>query len=173
MTRTPDFGPGGYLPERAAKRARKIVLREQMGMGWPLAAAFAALVVAAAGIWYVVWASRPPAPPFTPVTTIEQVPAGGAEAFEGPAGRPPVLVLRAGGPVRAFADADGVRWCAQSRRLETGGAVWTPDGRLVGGVGDSLQPLRSTVFDGTVYVDAVTVLPRPAPDPRDETPACG
>nr|MBA2530088.1 adenosylcobinamide-GDP ribazoletransferase [Euzebyales bacterium] len=63
----PDYGPRGYLPERAAKRARKIVLREQMGPAWPLAAVAAALLVGATGLWYLVTAGRPPGPPYTPL----------------------------------------------------------------------------------------------------------
>ncbi|MTV26636.1 hypothetical protein FTX61_14610 [Nitriliruptoraceae bacterium ZYF776] len=31
---TPEFGPSGYLPERASKRARKIVLRAPLGLQW-------------------------------------------------------------------------------------------------------------------------------------------
>ncbi|MBA3621541.1 MAG: hypothetical protein H0W51_04380, partial [Euzebyales bacterium] len=58
-------------------------------------------------------------------------------------------------------------------RLEApDGRVWTADGRLVGGDGESLTPLRSTVFEGTLYVDRDTPLPSPAPDDRGVVPGC-
>ena len=33
----PEFGPRGYLPPRASKRARKIVLRAPMSLAWVIA----------------------------------------------------------------------------------------------------------------------------------------
>ncbi|HUG87123.1 MAG TPA: hypothetical protein VMM13_21320, partial [Euzebya sp.] len=49
----PEFGPGGYLPARAAQRARKIVLREQMGLHWAVAAVVAGLLILAITIPFV------------------------------------------------------------------------------------------------------------------------
>ena len=179
----PDFGPGGYLPPKAAKRARKIVLREQMGFGWPLAAVAAAVLVAVAGGAYLYTSSRGPAEPFRALQPLTEVPAGGAATLPvAGAGDPGVrvLVVRAGGSVRAFLpEPDEVSWCAASQRLETTDgdtprpAAWTADGRLVYGERMSLQPLRSTVYDGIVYVDLETQLPPPAPGPPESPPECG
>lgn len=171
--RDPDFGPRGYLPPRAAKRARKIVLREQMGLGWPLAAVAAALLVAVVGALFLLRSGPPPAP-FVPAGPLDAVALGSAGVVTTGEGRA-VLVTRGGGALRAFsAPLTEVRYCASSRQLESpSGAVWTLDGVLVGGDGASLQPLRSTVYDGIVYV-----VPRnddPSPplgEPRGEQPAC-
>ena len=163
----PEFGPGGYLPPKASKRARKIVLREQMGFGWPLAAVAAALLVAIAGGTYLYVSNQTPGPPFEAFGSVDQIEQGGAGTVRG------ILVVRAGGAVRAFTDEpDGIGWCEASQRLETSDAVWTVDGRLVGGQGASLQPLRSVVFDGVLYVDTSTSLPVPAPGPGGSAPVC-
>jgi hypothetical protein len=170
---SPEFGPGGYLPPKASKRARKIVLREQMGRGWPLAALLASVLVAMAGVAYLYVASRAPGPPFVAVGAITAVPANGAAVLSPTADDSAVLVLRAGGPVRAFATPDPVpQWCATSRRLETATAAWSADGRLVAGTGRSLQPLRSTVHDGVVYVDSSTALPAPTPAQGSQPLGC-
>lgn len=170
----PDFGPRGYLPERAARRARKIVLREQMGVGWPLAAVGAAILVVAVGIAFLL-RSGPPAPPFRPAGPLARLAPSSAQVvpLEGPQGD--VLVVRAGGGVRTFAPPPGpIGWCETSRRLESpDGQVWTLDGLLVGGGGTSLQPLPSTVYDGELYVDPTDPGPVPPADPREETAACG
>jgi hypothetical protein len=168
-----DYGPRGYLPERAARRARKIVLREQMGLGWPLAAIVAAAVVAAVGVAFLL-RSGPPGAPFRPAGPLEAVPASSAVTLPVEGADAEVLVARAAGGLRTYAAPGAqVAWCARSRRLESpAGQVWTPEGILVGGTGDSLRPLPSTVYDGTLYVDpAAAGAPLPA-DPRGETPAC-
>jgi hypothetical protein len=54
----PDIGPSGYLPPRAAKRARKIMLREPLGLQWAVAAMIAGvLVLVAGGILVTVFAA--------------------------------------------------------------------------------------------------------------------
>ena len=172
---TPEFGPRGYLPERAAKRARKIVLREQMGSGWPLAALVAAAVVAVAGVWYVVTATGAPSAPYVAVSELTAIEAGTAATFATEPGQPDVLVVRAAGGVQAFVAPEGgeVAFCAESGRLESSErTVWTPDGRLVGGDGASLAPLSVRVYDGAVYVDPSTAQQPPDPTPRGETPTC-
>ncbi len=164
----PDFGPRGYLPQRAATRARKIVLREQMGRGWLLAALGATALVAGAGLVFLLVAGRAPGEPFSPAGPVDRVAQGDA-GMVGTA-----LVIRGAGSVRAFVPPRAaVAWCARSDRLEAAdGRVWTADGRLVGGSGQSLTPLRSTVFAGTLYIDPDRPLPTPAPDDRGAIPAC-
>ncbi|MDQ3451493.1 MAG: hypothetical protein M3493_02130 [Actinomycetota bacterium] len=164
----PDFGPRGYLPQRAATRARKIVLREQMGRGWLLAALGATVLVAVAGLVFLLVGSRAPGEPFSPAGPVEAVAQGDAGLVGD------TFVVRGAGSVRAFIPPQGrVRWCARTDRLEAAdGRVWTADGRLVGGTGESLTPLRSTVFEGTLYVDRETPVPSPAPGDRSAAPGC-
>lgn len=168
-----EFGPRGYLPERAAKRARKIVLREQMSVGWPLAALAAALLVAVAGAAYLLAGDRPPGPPFVPVAPLSAVDPAGVEVF-GHAALPDVLVVRAGGPPRAFVAPDApVRYCPDARVLVTqDGRAWERNGRLVAGRGESLQPLRIAAHDGVVYVDADARPAAPPPRPSSDSSAC-
>ncbi|MEX0658920.1 MAG: hypothetical protein WD080_07275 [Egibacteraceae bacterium] len=173
----PDFGPGGYLPRRAAQRARKIVLREQMGMGWPIAAVAAAVVVALVGAVFLFTATRggPPGPPFVPVAPLTAADPDGAATFalDGAVGGvDAVLVVRAGGLRTYAAPGVAVTYCAASRRLETADRVWNLRGRLVGGDGDSLRPLATRLHDGQVYVDPTAPGPAPAPAPAGETPTC-
>lgn len=178
---SPDFGPGGYLPERAAKRARKIVLREQMGMQWPVAAAVAALVVLIAGGIFLVAGTGPPGPPFQPVLQVEEVDPRGAEILMAGAARDDltavgrdIVVVRAGGGIRAFLAPEGLVWCAASGRLEAPaqGTVWNTNGRLVGGPGTSLLALPSQAFDGVLYVDETTLGPPVPGDDAGQTPRC-
>ncbi|MDP8970540.1 MAG: hypothetical protein M3N52_08635 [Actinomycetota bacterium] len=169
----PDFGPGGYLPPRASKRARKIVLREQMGIGWPLAAVVAALVVAGAGLAFLLTRAGPPEPPFLPVATVGDLEAGAAQVVEfAPTGG--LLVVRAGGRLRAFAaPPEPVAYCPESRRLESpSGDVWTLEGRLTGGDGPSLRPVVSQLFDGVLYVDPTTEFDPAPPEPSGEAATC-
>ena len=176
MTDDAEYGPRGYLPQRAAKRARKIILREQMGTPWVMAAIVAAVVVLAAGAWYLVTSNRAPSVPYQPIGAISDVPALGAMTFligeEAPTG---YLVSRAGGEVRVFlAPAEPpVQWCLRSRRYESSdGAVWTVDGALVGGDGESLRPVPTKLYGGQVYVDSTSPSPAPTADPRGEKPEC-
>lgn len=169
----PEYGPGGYLPERAAKRARKIVLREQMGLGWPIAALVAGIVLVGLGVVYLLAGTAPPSEPFVAAGPIDEIDPRGAATLE--VGGAQVVVVRAGGGVRAFAHPGvPVRYCPASGRLESpeAGMVWTPDGRLTGGDGQSLPGLPAQVHDGELYIDPTSPLPAPAPRARGEQPEC-
>jgi hypothetical protein len=177
----PEFGPGGYLPERAAKRARKIVLREQMGLQWPIAAVVAAVLVLVAGGVFLATGTGPPDPPFAPVLAIDEVDPRGAEVLAAgsrradlAAPRTDLAVVRAGGGVRVFrVPTDAVAFCTASGRLEApGGAVWNTNGRLVGGPGESLQPVAAQVYDGVLYVDETAAAPRLPAEAGTERPQC-
>jgi hypothetical protein len=153
LHREPEYGPAGYLPARAARRARKIVLRERMGIGWPLAALAAAVVIAIAGALFLrAWSSPPPPPwvaagPLQPAATTV-VPVAGLERG--------ALIVRAAGDVRAFiAPPSAVTYCARSGHLESpDGAVWELDGRALSSAGPgSLPRIPVRVFDGTLYVN--------------------
>lgn len=171
----PDFGPSGYLPPRAAKRARKIMLREPLGLQWAIAAGIAGLLVLVAGSVLVLRMSGPPGAPFVAAGQVSTVDPRGAKVVTTAAGTD-ALVVRAAGGVTVFTAPDRhVSWCAESRRLESpDGAVWEPDGRLVGGRGRSLTRLPAEVHDGVLYVDPTAEGQRRPPQPAQAaTPACG
>jgi hypothetical protein len=168
---SPEYGPGGYLPPKAAKRARKIILREQMGWGWPLAAVAAALVVVVAGVLFLRGFTRAPAAPFVAVGSVSDVPLGGAAVLT--ADEMPALVVRAGGTLRAFqAQHATTVWCPESQRLESPDSTWRLDGARTFGAGESLQPLDVEVFAGVIYVDFTTEQTPAAVEPGSRPPSC-
>ena len=161
----PEFGPSGYLPERASKRARKIVLRSPLGAQWIVASVIAGLVVLVAGVLYLQRSGDAPAAPWQPVSPVEEL------AASAPLDDLDAVAVNAGGRVRVFADAEGVAYCPASNRLEDGTQVWNLTGRGLDGA-PSLAEHPTLVHDGTVYVDPTRT--RPGPDPADDpaTPAC-
>lgn len=162
----PEFGPSGYLPARAAQRARKIVLRSPLGLQWVVASLVAGLVVVVAGVWLLVASGGPPGEPW--VRAIE-VDALGDTAVDPDLD---VLLVGAGGRVRAFADAPDVGYCPDSHRLEApDGRVWTLTGRGLDGT-DSLEEHPTLVQDGVVYVDPSRTRPGPEPSAEPAEPAC-
>lgn len=164
---SPEFGPSGYLAPKAARRARKIVLRERMGLGWPLAAVLAGVVIAVVAVVFFL-RTGPPGPPFVAVISVNSVAPGTAEL----AGHE-VLVVRAAGRVRAFRGPGvPVTWCGRNRRLESARSVWTIDGALTGGEGSSLRTLRTAIHDGSLYVDLQNPGAEPASLGTAEEPAC-
>lgn len=169
---SPDFGPSGYLPPRAAKRARKIVLREPLGLAWAIGAVVAGVAVLVAGV-VLLLRIGPPDEPFVPIGPVATVDPRGADTLAAPGGET-VLVVRGAGGVRVFdSPPDGVRWCPATARLEGPAAqVWEPDGRLVGGVGRSLARIPAQVHDGTVYVDPTAAGERRTPRQRGVRPGC-
>lgn len=172
MPDRPDYGPQGYLPERAARRARKIVLREPLGTGWIVAAIVGAVIVAIIGVAYLLTQTGPRGEPFVSAGPIESFDPRGADTIT--LDTRDVLVVRGGGGVHAFVPPSGnVAWCSESRRLESDdGRVWDATGRLRGGDGESLVPLPAEAHDGVLYVDPTTELAQPAARPSGETPAC-
>lgn len=171
----PEFGPGGYLPDRAARRARKIVLREPMGLQWPLAAALAGLLVVVVGVAWLVLRAGPPGPPFVEAGELDRVSPRGSALVDLAGADRDVLVVRGGGGVAVFAPpAAPAAWCPPAGRIEsTLAQVWDLEGRLLSGPGRSLQPLRSQVHDGTLYVDPRPASSRPPAAPRaDVSPQC-
>lgn len=161
----PDFGPRGYLPQRAARRARKIILREQLGLGWPLAAVVTAVVLLATAAAFLLTRSGPPGPPFAEV--VELAGLGTGTATRVPAAAAELLVVRTGAGVRVFvAPEQATTYCRASGRLEgADGSVWDTRGQRLAGDGASLATLPVQVHAGVVYAD--TSAPRPAPAPAD------
>lgn len=166
----PDYGPSGYLPPRQAKRKRKIVLRGQMGLGWPVAAVVAGVVVLLVAVAYLATKTGPPGPPFEPVVAIDRVDPRGAQVVEVDAHE--LLIVRAGGILRVFLAPGEVVWCPESQRLEGVNGVWTLPGRRTGGRGPSLAPVPAVVFDGRVYAAPSTPEDPGEPLGSDEQPAC-
>lgn len=167
-----EFGPSGYLPARAANRARKIVLRERMGLHWPVAAVVAGVLILAVMIPAVLLTTGGPEAPFEVVGPLEEVPADG-DALVEVAGRS-VLLVRGGGVLAALADPpEGARFCASSRRIESpDGDVWTLQGRRVGGDAASLAVLPSIAYEGEVWVDPTAEPAVADPAPGQVDPAC-
>lgn len=161
----PEFGPSGYLPERASKRARKIVLRAPLGMQWIVASVLAGLLVVVAGGLYLQRRDDPPPAPWAAVGDVDDL------ADSQPLAELDALLVAAGGRVRAFAEADGVAYCTASNRLEDGTRVWSLTGRGLGGA-PSLGEHPTLVHDGIVYVDPSRTVPGPTPSGEPAEPAC-
>ncbi|MFO7962264.1 MAG: hypothetical protein R6U94_15100 [Nitriliruptoraceae bacterium] len=161
-----EFGPSGYLPERASKRARKIVLRAPLGAQWMVAALVAGVVVVIAGVVFLQQRADAPGDPWVP--TIEVAAIGRATATEDGA----VLLVTGAGRVRAFVDAGELAYCEPTNRLESAdGGVWTLTGRGLGGAA-SLEEHPTLIHDGVVYLDPTRVLPGPEASPEAATPGC-
>ncbi len=158
------FGPSGYLPERASKRARKIVLRAPLGSQWIVGSIVAGVVLVVAGVWFLLASGSGPEPPWEPVASVAEV---------APALRVDDLLLVPGaGRVRAFADAGAVVYCEPTNRLGSpDGGVWTLTGRGLAGT-PSLEEHPTQLHDGTVYVDRTVRTPAPPPSDEPAEPGC-
>jgi hypothetical protein len=164
----PEFGPGGYLPERAAKRARKIVLRAPLGVQWIVASVVAGLVVVVAGVVLFSRGAGAPAAPFVDVGPVEEL--AGQVRYDDDLG---LLLVGLGGRIRAFDAPADVRYCPATRRLESpAGEVWSLTGRGSGGVA-SLREHPTTSVEGRLYVDPTVSTPPPAPSDERIEPGCG
>jgi hypothetical protein len=158
----PGRDPGGrvaYLPPRAA-RARKLILRSQLGRGWIVASALFGVVILAAGALFLTRAGRP-GPPWVRVAALSALPAGTVTQAAGPSGQVVVVDRRDGG-LRAFLAPPGpcpvvvagsgfARPCA-GQRWDAAGAPASErrDGQ------EAPPPLRqvpATLADGDLYVD--------------------
>jgi hypothetical protein len=167
-SRQPEFGPGGYLPERASKRARKIVLRAPMGVHWIIGAVVAGAVIVGAGLLWLAQSDDPPGQPWVAVGPLEQL--GDATVHEAL----DVLIVATGRP-RAFLGVEvlGLRWCEGPEQIEGfDGRVWTPTGRAQTVGTESLEQHPTRVHDGILYVDPTVTAPGPEPVDPDTEPAC-
>jgi len=166
LTTGPEFGPGGYLPDRAARRARKIVLRAPLGLQWVVASLVAGLVVLVAGILLLGRGAAAPGAPWVPLGPVHELPASSVDAGSG------LLIVAVGDRVRAFDAPGGVTYCRSSNRLEhPDGRVWALTGRGYA-MTASLTPVPTLTNGGDAYLDPTG---RGAPlDPLPDTaqPAC-
>ncbi len=162
----PEFGPRGYLPERAARRARKIVLRAPLGLQWVVGAAVAGAAVLVAGAVLLGRGDAPPGPPWVAVGSIAALPEAGTDPATG------LLLVTVGGRLRAFEAPPGTAYCIASNRLEhPDGRVWAITGRGYGGT-PSLPGAPTLTVAGTALVDPTVRLPVPEPLPDPAVPAC-
>jgi hypothetical protein len=162
----PEFGPRGYLPERAARRARKIVLRAPLGLQWVLGALVAGAAVLVAGAVLLGRGDRPPGPPWVPVGAVAQLPDAAPDATTD------LLLVTVGGRLRALAAPPGTAYCPATNRLEhPDGRVWAITGRGLGGT-PSLESAPTLGVAGVGYVDRTVRLPGPEPLADVVQPGC-
>jgi len=161
-----EFGPSGYLPERASKRARKIVLRAPLGAQWMIAALVAGVIVVIAGVVFLLQGSDAPGDPWTPAGEVAAI----GRASASPDGS--ILLVPGAGRVRAFATAQELAYCEVTNRIESPeGEVWTLTGRGLGGAA-SLREHPTMLHEGIVYLDPTRTLPGPDPSPEPAEPGC-
>jgi hypothetical protein len=156
----PGRDPGGriaYLPPRAA-RARKLILRSQLGRGWIIASALFGVVILAAGILFLTRAGHP-GPPWVRAAAVSALPAGTVTEVAGPAGQVVVVDRRDGlrafltppGPCPVRAAGAGFARPCTGQRWDAGG---TPAGAGPAGRGAApLRPVPASLADGALYVD--------------------
>ena len=157
----PGRDPGGrvaYLPPRAA-RARKLILRSQLGRGWIVASALFGVVILAAGVLFLTRAGHP-GPPWVRVAAVPDLPAGTVAEAAGPSGQVVVVDRRDGlraflgppGPCPVAAAGGGFARPCTGQRWDAAG---TPTAGGAGGQ-PAPPPLRrvpTALAGGALYVD--------------------
>jgi hypothetical protein len=150
-----------YLPPRAGK-ARKLILRSQLGRGWIVAPVVFGLVILAAGGLYLARAGRP-GPPWVRVAALEALPAGAVTEVPGAsrsarqalAGQV-VVVDRRGDELRAFVTAPGPCPAAAAGAgfaRPCTGQRWDADGTpAAGGAAPPLRRRPAVLARGDLYV---------------------
>jgi hypothetical protein len=157
----PGRDPGGriaYLPPRAA-RARKLILRSQLGRGWIVASALFGVVILAAGVLFLARAGQP-GPPWVRVAALPALPAGAVTEAAGPSGQVVVVDRRDG--LRAFLAPPGpcpVRAAGAGFARPCTGQHWDAAGAPAAGPRASpaapppLRRVPATLAGGALYVD--------------------
>lgn len=162
----PDFGPSGYLPDRAAKRARKIVLRAPLGAQWIVGAILAGILVVIAGVLYLQGRDAPPPAPWVAVGVVTDLEVSEFDADLD------ALIVTAGGRARAFSAAGHVSYCTDSNRLEAAdGGVWSLTGRGLDGT-PSLEEHPTLLSADRLYVDPSRTVPAPPATDEPVTRGC-
>ena len=157
----PGRDPGGrvaYLPPKAA-RARKLILRSQLGRGWIVAAALFGVVILAAGALFLARAGRPGAP-WIRVAPVSSMTDGAVTEVAGAAGQ--VVVVDRRGTLRAFLAPPGpcpVRAAGSGFARPCAGQRWDAAGAPASERRDGEEappPLRRvpvSLAGGALYVD--------------------
>ena len=163
MPLPPGRDPGGrvaYLPPRAAK-ARKLILRSQLGRGWIVAAALFGVVILAAGALFLARQGRP-GPPWARVAPISALPVGTVTEVPRPVAADLVVVVDRRGDLRAFLVPPGscpVRAAGSGFARPCAGQRWDAEGNAATDLRDGQEappPLRrvpAAVAGGDLYVD--------------------
>ena len=147
-----------YLPPRAA-RARKLILRSQLGLPWMLTAALFGAVILAAGAVFLAKGGRPGAP-WVELAPLARFPDGTVAERSLPADGMAVVVDRRDGALRAFALAPGACPVVAAGRgfaRPCSGQAWDGDGRPDEAAGRAaapvMRPLPIQVARGDLYVN--------------------
>ncbi len=167
MAEDPTRQRVAYLPPRAA-RARKLILRSQLGLPWILTAALFGAVILAAGAVFLLDGGRPGAP-WVEVAPVSRFPDGAVAEAPGPSGQV-VVVDRRGGSMRAFIVAPGpcqvVGAPASGFARPCAGQAWDSAGRVAGAPGHAdgtpgaasapprMRPVPVQVARGGLYVNS-------------------
>jgi hypothetical protein len=151
-------GGGASLPPTGA-RARKLILRSQLGRGWIIASALFGLVILTAGALFLAREGRPGAP-WVRVAPVSALPAGTVTEVPGPAGQ--VVVVDRRGELRAFLAPPGpcpLRGAGSGFARPCAGQRWDAEGSPASELRDGQEappPLRrvpAAVAGGDLYVD--------------------
>lgn len=162
----PEFGPRGYLPERAARRARKIVLRAPLGLQWVVGSIVAGAAVLVAGLLLLGRGDAPPGPPWVDLGPVAELDVAATDPGTG------LLVVTVAGRLRALEAPAGTRYCPATNRLEhPDGRVWAVTGRGLGGTA-SLPVAPTLTTSGRGYVDPTARQPVLEPLPEPTMPGC-
>ena len=131
-----------------------------------MASLVAGVVVLAAGVLLLGRGGDAPGAPWVELGPVD----GLAEsATHTPTG---LLVVHVAGRVRAFDAPDGIRYCADSNRLEhPDGRVWALTGRGLAGTA-SLVPVPTLTVSGVAYLDPTAEGVAPDPVMDLAVPAC-
>jgi hypothetical protein len=145
-----------YLPPRAAK-ARKLILRTQLGLPWLLAATLVAGVILLAGVLLLARGGRPGSP-WVRVDPLAAFPPGAvAEVGQPGIGRQLVVVVdRRDGDLRAFVGpAGGCRVAGDGRGFARPCArqSWDADGTPRSAHTPPLTRVPTRLASGDLYVD--------------------
>jgi hypothetical protein len=155
VPKEPSTQRTAYLPPRAGK-ARKLILRTQLGLPWMLAAIAFGVVILVAGTLFLVKGGRPGAPwqrvaPLGAMAdgTVSQRPLRAGEV---------VVVDRRAGTLRAFLAPDGpcpVVGSADGFARPCTRQTWDRSGAPAGGAATAprLRPVPATVAKGELYVN--------------------
>lgn len=143
-----------YLPPRAA-RARKLILRSQLGLPWIVGAlVFAALILVAGGL-LLAQGGRPGAP-WVRLGDAAAFPPGEVTQAPGRLGGDTVVVDHRGEPARAFLVAPAtcpVRAADDGFARPCTGEAWSADGAPTGGTGTPLERIPTQLARDELYVD--------------------
>jgi hypothetical protein len=144
-----------YLPPRAAK-ARKLILRTQLGLPWLLAATAVAGVILVAGVLLLVRGGRPGSP-WVAVAAVTAFPAGSVTEVEAPGAAGHVVVVdRRGGDLRAFVGPEAacpLRPDGPGFRRGCTGQAWDADGAPRTPGTPALARVTTRFARGDLYVD--------------------